>query len=68
MMPVPYTMHDDEDWVLNVLGKDGDGDWRMRRFYVTQDYYNRVKVGDYFISHAGYKDDTHDRTKNVGAK
>ena len=45
---IPYVHHDDEDFVLNVLGQRPDGSMKMQRIYVTRADWERFKVGDRF--------------------
>ena len=43
---MPYTIYDDEDFVLNVMGYTKDGDRKCRRLYVTRDTFDEVQIGD----------------------
>jgi hypothetical protein len=46
IMFIPYTIYDDEDFVLNVMGYTDDGDRKCRRIYVDKGRYESTNVGD----------------------
>ena len=45
-MFIPIMLHDDEDFVLNVMGYTESGDRKCRRIYVDRSRYESTNVGD----------------------
>lgn len=41
--PIPYVMHDDEDWGLHLVKGEEEGD-----VYVDEETWNSVEEGEYF--------------------
>lgn len=60
---VPFIMHDDEDYVFNVLGHDKNGDLKMRRIYVTKEAFDAYNEGDWFVIEPPYGDEDTGNTK-----
>jgi hypothetical protein len=42
---IPYVVHDDEDWVLVIRGRDKDGDELTEDWYVSEKEYEAAPVG-----------------------
>lgn len=49
-IPMTYTYYDDEDYVIYVQGILESGDTTIQTFYVTQSAYNKINIGQHFIS------------------
>lgn len=41
---IPYTIYHSENWIIWI-----ESDGETEDFYVTEEYYNSIEVGDYFI-------------------
>jgi hypothetical protein len=44
---LPQTNYYDEEFIITIQGKDTDGHYDTRSFYVNERQYRRVKVGQY---------------------
>lgn len=63
MMMIPYVIHDDEDFVLTVIGYTEDGDRKGRRLYVDKETFDSTNIKDN-VDHLTmqYKDE-HDKKR-----
>jgi len=47
---IPYCITDDEDWIIKVRKFDNEeGEYKYRSFYLTEELYNSLEIGDWFI-------------------
>lgn len=52
---MPYTMYDDEDFILQVIGKTEKGKTVTSNWYVSEEKYKNSKVGDYIFKNSSFK-------------
>lgn len=59
---VPYTIYDNEDWCIKVRGITDKGDSLKEIFYVSQQAFDTISVGE-FVCVDGACDDDNNNTK-----
>ena len=61
---IPYTIYDDEDYVLNVMGYTKENDRKCRRIYVSKEQYDAVRIGDRVDHLTMQYEDEHKEVRN----
>lgn len=58
---IPYTIYDSEDWCMKVEGENQDGEIIQKTFYITEQQYNDIKVGQFVNVENGCDEDQNNK-------